>query len=164
MEDSISTASAEEKEKPKLKATGHVFQVHWLCLIHMKWNCVIIMIALHKYPFEMSRIVIRDYVFCRQYILFAVHLLKPMLCPPLQALQYLRKLCNHPSLVLTPQHPEYKRITEELASQNSNLRDIQHAPKLSALKQVKALGLVYCRTTKMMTKVQHLQKTSGYLS
>lgn len=78
VEDSISTASAEEKEKPKLKATGHVFQ----------------------------------------------------------ALQYLRKLCNHPSLVLTPQHPEYKRITEELASQNSNLRDIQHAPKLSALKQL----------------------------
>lgn len=53
-----------------------------------------------------------------------------------QALQYLRKLCNHPSLVLTPQHPEHKRITEQLATQNSNLRDIQHAPKLSALKQL----------------------------
>lgn len=53
-----------------------------------------------------------------------------------QALQYLRKLCNHPSLVLTTQHPEYKRVIEQLASQNSNLRDIQHAPKLSALKQV----------------------------
>lgn len=53
-----------------------------------------------------------------------------------QALQYLRKLCNHPSLVLTPQHPEYKRVIEQLAGQNSNLRDIQHAPKLSALKQV----------------------------
>ncbi|XP_041645177.1 TATA-binding protein-associated factor 172 [Cheilinus undulatus] len=78
VEDSISTASAEEEEKPKLKATGHVFQ----------------------------------------------------------ALQYLRKLCNHPSLVLTPQHPEYKRITEQLAGQNSSLRDIQHAPKLSALKQL----------------------------
>ena len=54
----------------------------------------------------------------------------------LQALQYLRKLCNHPGLVLTPQHPEYKRITEQLAAQNTSLRDIQHAPKLSALKQV----------------------------
>ena len=54
----------------------------------------------------------------------------------LQALQYLRKLCNHPGLVLTPQHPEYKRITEQLAIQNTSLRDIQHAPKLSALKQV----------------------------
>ncbi|GLD56053.1 TATA-binding protein-associated factor 172 [Lates japonicus] len=78
VEDSISTASTEEEEKPKLKATGHVFQ----------------------------------------------------------ALQYLRKLCNHPSLVLTSQHPEYKRITEQLGSQNSSLRDIQHAPKLSALKQL----------------------------
>ncbi|XP_039995012.1 TATA-binding protein-associated factor 172 [Xiphias gladius] len=77
VEDSISMASTED-EKPKLKATGHVFQ----------------------------------------------------------ALQYLRKLCNHPSLVLTLQHPEYKRITEQLASQNSSLRDIQHAPKLSALKQL----------------------------
>lgn len=53
-----------------------------------------------------------------------------------QALQYLRKLCNHPSLVLTAQHPEYKKITELLCTQNSSLRDIQHAPKLSALKQL----------------------------
>lgn len=78
VDDSISVSAAEEEDKPKLKATGHVFQ----------------------------------------------------------ALQYLRKLCNHPSLVLTPQHPEHKRITEQLASQNSSLRDIQHAPKLSALKQL----------------------------
>uniref|UniRef100_A0A8C6ULC0 BTAF1 RNA polymerase II, B-TFIID transcription factor-associated n=1 Tax=Neogobius melanostomus TaxID=47308 RepID=A0A8C6ULC0_9GOBI len=78
VDDSISVSAAEEEEKPKLKATGHVFQ----------------------------------------------------------ALQYLRKLCNHPSLVLTPQHPEHKRVTEQLTSQNSNLRDIQHAPKLSALKQL----------------------------
>ncbi|XP_061914731.1 TATA-binding protein-associated factor 172 [Entelurus aequoreus] len=77
VDDSISVASTDE-EKPKLKATGHVFQ----------------------------------------------------------ALQYLRKLCNHPSLVLTSQHPEYKRVIEQLAGQNSNLRDIQHAPKLSALKQL----------------------------
>uniref|UniRef100_A0A665UB46 BTAF1 RNA polymerase II, B-TFIID transcription factor-associated n=1 Tax=Echeneis naucrates TaxID=173247 RepID=A0A665UB46_ECHNA len=48
----------------------------------------------------------------------------------------LSPLCNHPSLVLTPHHPEYKRITEQLAGQNSSLRDIQHAPKLSALKQL----------------------------
>ncbi|XP_076141216.1 TATA-binding protein-associated factor 172-like isoform X1 [Alosa pseudoharengus] len=54
----------------------------------------------------------------------------------LQALQYLRKLCNHPALVLTPQHPEHKRISEQLAFQSSSLRDIQHAPKLSALKQL----------------------------
>ncbi|KAG7462732.1 hypothetical protein MATL_G00187870 [Megalops atlanticus] len=79
VEDTISTAVApEEEDKPKLKATGHVFQ----------------------------------------------------------ALQYLRKLCNHPALVLTPLHPEYKRITEQLSAQHSSLRDIQHAPKLSALKQL----------------------------
>ncbi|CAB1343439.1 unnamed protein product [Coregonus sp. 'balchen'] len=78
VEDTISTASIHEEEKPKLKATGHVFQ----------------------------------------------------------ALQYLRKLCNHPSLVLLPQHPEYKRITDQLAAQHSSLRDIQHSPKLSALKQL----------------------------
>lgn len=28
VEDSISSTSTEEEEKPKLKATGHVFQVH----------------------------------------------------------------------------------------------------------------------------------------
>ncbi|KAG9344401.1 hypothetical protein JZ751_011071 [Albula glossodonta] len=79
VEDTISTAAgSEEEDKPKLKATGHVFQ----------------------------------------------------------ALQYLRKLCNHPALVLTPLHPEHKRITEQLAAQHSSLRDIQHAPKLSALKQL----------------------------
>ncbi|XP_028845872.1 TATA-binding protein-associated factor 172 [Denticeps clupeoides] len=79
VDDTICTASVQEEEdKPKLKATGHVFQ----------------------------------------------------------ALQYLRKLCNHPALVLTPQHPEHKRIVEQLAAQQSSLRDIQHAPKLSALKQL----------------------------
>ncbi|XP_075699358.1 TATA-binding protein-associated factor 172 isoform X2 [Rhinoderma darwinii] len=72
------TSLSEESEKPKLKATGHVFQ----------------------------------------------------------ALQYLRKLCNHPALVLTTQHPEHKKVTDQLATQNSTLRDIQHAPKLSALKQL----------------------------
>ncbi|XP_061491537.1 TATA-binding protein-associated factor 172 [Rhineura floridana] len=79
VEETVSAVSlTEETEKPKLKATGHVFQ----------------------------------------------------------ALQYLRKLCNHPALVLTVHHPEHKRITEKLAAENSSLRDIQHAPKLSALKQL----------------------------
>lgn len=32
VEDSISTASTEEKDKPKLKATGHVFQVQFVWL------------------------------------------------------------------------------------------------------------------------------------
>ncbi|XP_073411973.1 TATA-binding protein-associated factor 172 [Dendrobates tinctorius] len=79
VDETVSASSlTDEGEKPKLKATGHVFQ----------------------------------------------------------ALQYLRKLCNHPALVLTPQHPEHKKVTDQLATQNSTLRDIQHAPKLSALKQL----------------------------
>ncbi|XP_069123766.1 TATA-binding protein-associated factor 172-like [Argopecten irradians] len=53
-----------------------------------------------------------------------------------QALQYLRKVCNHPSLVLVPTHPKYEQITSQLKKQNSNLRDIQHAPKLNALRQL----------------------------
>ncbi|KAI5107880.1 TATA-binding protein-associated factor 172, partial [Silurus meridionalis] len=118
VDDVLSTATQEEEDKPKLKATGHVFQ----------------------------------------------------------ALQYLRKLCNHPALVLTPQHPEHKRISEQLASQNSSLRDIQHAPKLSALKQLLldcGLGssgssdvsteavvaqhrvLIFCQLKSMLDMVEH---------
>uniref|UniRef100_A0A7N6BX60 BTAF1 RNA polymerase II, B-TFIID transcription factor-associated n=1 Tax=Anabas testudineus TaxID=64144 RepID=A0A7N6BX60_ANATE len=93
VEDSISTASTEEEEKPKLKATGHVFQ----------------------------------------------------------ALQYLRKLCNHPSLVLTSQHPEYKRITEQLAGQNSSLRDIHSHMLLVAQHRV----LIFCQLKSMLDIVEH---------
>ena len=35
VEDTISLASQEEEEKPKLKATGHVFQVLTLTLTHV---------------------------------------------------------------------------------------------------------------------------------
>ena len=52
----------------------------------------------------------------------------------LQALQYLKKVCNHPSLVLTPSHPKYKEISTQLKQQNSSLHDLQHTPKLMALK------------------------------
>ena len=53
-----------------------------------------------------------------------------------QALQYLRKVCNHPALVLTPRHPMYDRVMEQLAKTSSSLRDIKHATKLLALKQL----------------------------
>ncbi|XP_061168195.1 TATA-binding protein-associated factor 172-like [Saccostrea echinata] len=53
-----------------------------------------------------------------------------------QALQYLRKLCNHPALVLTASHPKYEEVTKQLKTNNSSLRDCQHAPKLNALKQL----------------------------
>eukprot|EP00794_Sanderia_malayensis_P009222 gene9222-10196_t len=53
-----------------------------------------------------------------------------------QALQYLRKVCNHPALVLNQNHPEYERITQDLKSTKSSLRDVQHSSKLVALKQL----------------------------
>ncbi|XP_067006130.2 TATA-binding protein-associated factor 172 [Anabrus simplex] len=53
-----------------------------------------------------------------------------------QALRYLQNVCNHPKLVLTPQHPEFERVSTQLRQQNSSLADIQHAAKLPALKQL----------------------------
>lgn len=53
-----------------------------------------------------------------------------------QAIQYLQKLCNHPSLVLTKQHPEYDRIISELKKKKSSINDIEHAPKFKALMQL----------------------------
>ena len=53
-----------------------------------------------------------------------------------QALQYLRKVCNHPKLVLTPQHPEFAKITSQLQQQDSSLSDVNHATKLCALRQL----------------------------
>lgn len=50
--------------------------------------------------------------------------------------QYLRKLCSHPCLVLDEHHPEYTQLTHEMQQANSHLHDIQHAPKLLALKYV----------------------------
>ncbi|GAO48421.1 hypothetical protein SAICODRAFT_21270 [Saitoella complicata NRRL Y-17804] len=53
-----------------------------------------------------------------------------------QALQYMRKLCNHPSLVLNPSHPKYTQVMSQLAAQNSQIKSIEHAPKLGALKDL----------------------------
>ncbi|KAJ2646046.1 TATA-binding protein-associated factor mot1 [Coemansia sp. RSA 1250] len=53
-----------------------------------------------------------------------------------QALQYLRKLCNHPALVLTPKHPLYDQVTADLASRNADLHSLDIAPKLQALKDL----------------------------
>lgn len=53
-----------------------------------------------------------------------------------QALQYLRKVCNHPKLVLNPQHPEYTRIMASLQQSDSSLSDINHAAKLRSLRQL----------------------------
>lgn len=53
-----------------------------------------------------------------------------------QALQYLRKVCNHPKLVLNANHAEYQNVQDELTQQKSSLSDINHAAKLVALQQL----------------------------
>jgi TATA-binding protein-associated factor len=51
-----------------------------------------------------------------------------------QALQYMRKLCNHPALVLSESHPQYNDVRKYLKQTGLGLHDIKHAPKLMALK------------------------------
>ncbi|KAK2738170.1 TATA-binding protein-associated factor mot1 [Myotisia sp. PD_48] len=53
-----------------------------------------------------------------------------------QALQYMRRLCNSPALVMKEGHRLYPKITKQLAAKNSNVRDIAHAPKLTALRDL----------------------------
>jgi TATA-binding protein-associated factor len=53
-----------------------------------------------------------------------------------QALQYMRKLCNSPALVVKETHKQYAAITEMLAKKGSSLTDIVHAPKLNALRDL----------------------------
>lgn len=53
-----------------------------------------------------------------------------------QALQYMRKLCNSPSLVVKEGHKQYDMIQSQLARQGSTLKDIAHAPKLTALRDL----------------------------
>ncbi|KAK7208345.1 hypothetical protein BZA70DRAFT_273502 [Myxozyma melibiosi] len=50
-----------------------------------------------------------------------------------QALQYMRKLCDHPALVLNQKHPQYTKITQQLARDKKDISDISFAPKLGAL-------------------------------
>lgn len=53
-----------------------------------------------------------------------------------QALQYLRKVCNHPKLVLEPNHPDYSNTIKKLKEQNTDLSEISNSAKLTALKQL----------------------------
>ncbi|XP_037082092.1 TATA-binding protein-associated factor 172-like [Pollicipes pollicipes] len=53
-----------------------------------------------------------------------------------QALQYLRKVCNHPKLVLSEQHPSHTDVKEWLRAHDSTLDHIQHSAKLVALRQL----------------------------
>ncbi|RKU44235.1 TATA-binding protein-associated factor mot1 [Coniochaeta pulveracea] len=53
-----------------------------------------------------------------------------------QALQYMRKLCNSPALVLRPGHKSYDDTQKFLAKQGTSLDDPAHAPKLTALRDL----------------------------
>ncbi|KAH7107356.1 SNF2 superfamily chromatin remodeling protein [Auriculariales sp. MPI-PUGE-AT-0066] len=56
-----------------------------------------------------------------------------------QALQYLRKLCNHPSLVLNSMAPdEVQSLVKKHSKSNGapSIDDLEHAPKLQALRQL----------------------------
>lgn len=51
-----------------------------------------------------------------------------------QALQYLRKLVNHPVLVIKPDIPQHQLIVAKLQKNGGTLRDVENAPKLQALR------------------------------
>ena len=53
-----------------------------------------------------------------------------------QTLQYLRKLANHPSLVLDPHVPAQKKLLDQVQAQRGTLAGLSHAPKLQALRQL----------------------------
>ncbi|VBB86674.1 Putative TATA-binding protein-associated factor MOT1 [Podospora comata] len=53
-----------------------------------------------------------------------------------QALQYMRKLCNSPALVMKPGHRAYDDTQKFLARQGTSLEDPAHAPKLTALRDL----------------------------
>jgi len=53
-----------------------------------------------------------------------------------QALQYMRKLCNSPALVVKEGHNQYAALQKQLAASKSSLRDVAHAPKLLALRDL----------------------------
>jgi TATA-binding protein-associated factor len=53
-----------------------------------------------------------------------------------QALQYMRKLCNSPAMVMKEGHKQYAATQALLAKQGSNLKDHVHAPKLTALRDL----------------------------
>ena len=53
-----------------------------------------------------------------------------------QALQYLRKVVNHPQLVLKPDHPKWAKIQAELKASNSSMHELKHSGKLVALREL----------------------------
>jgi len=77
-----------------------------------------------------------------------------------QALQYMRKLCNSPALVVKEGHKQYDSIQRQLANQHSNIRDLAHAPKLTALRDL----LVDCGIGTETSTEGELTTESSYVS
>jgi len=78
-----------------------------------------------------------------------------------ELLQYARKLCDHPSLILTEEHPRYLDIMKRLRQEGKNLNDIEFSPKLLALKELiidsmegKHRMLVFCQLHAMLNIVE----------
>lgn len=53
-----------------------------------------------------------------------------------QALQYMRKLCNSPAMVMKPGNTLYDDTQKILSKQGTSIEDPQHAPKLTALRDL----------------------------
>lgn len=53
-----------------------------------------------------------------------------------RALSYLRRLCSHPKLVLTPKHPEFSSVHSALRAQGKSIDDISSSAKLVGLKNI----------------------------
>ncbi|KAG6003671.1 hypothetical protein E4U54_000646 [Claviceps lovelessii] len=53
-----------------------------------------------------------------------------------QALQYMRKLCNSPAMVMKPGTPVYEETQKILRRQGTSIEDTIHAPKLTALRDL----------------------------
>ena len=53
-----------------------------------------------------------------------------------QALQYMRKLCNSPAMVMKPGHKAYGDTQKFLSGKGTSLEDPAHAPKLTALRDL----------------------------
>ncbi|KAJ5678976.1 hypothetical protein N7462_007220 [Penicillium macrosclerotiorum] len=77
-----------------------------------------------------------------------------------QALQYMRRLCNSPALVVKEGHKQYNEVQTYLTNKRSNIRDVSHAPKLSALRDL----LVDCGIGIDHTSEGELDTGASYVS
>jgi TATA-binding protein-associated factor len=66
-----------------------------------------------------------------------------------QALQYLRKLVNHPVLVYKPDVPQHQAALARVSGSDASIRDIVHAPKVHALKFVLLFCLCFVELTNL---------------